>query len=112
MEYIIGCDAHKHYSQFAVINSKGELCTQTRINHEQGALYRYLSRFPRGTPVALESIGNWYWIVDEIESSGCKPVMAHAVKAKLKCPNQPGIRTGLALSFLPYVRQGWSMGGV
>ena len=83
MEYIIGCDAHKHYSQFAVINSKGELCTQTRINHEQGALYRYLSRFPRGTPVALESIGNWYWIMDEIESSGCKPVMAHAVKAKV-----------------------------
>src|SRR3990172_9769878 len=51
--YKVGCDAHKHYS-----------------------------RFPPGTPVALETVGNWYWIVDEIEQAGCVPLLAHAQMAK------------------------------
>jgi transposase len=37
--------------------------------------------------VALESIGNWYWIVDEIEAAGCQPLMAHAAKAKVMMGN-------------------------
>ncbi len=38
---------------------------------------------PPGTPVALETVGNWYWIVDEIEDAGCLPLLAHAAKAKV-----------------------------
>lgn len=87
MKYIIGCDAHKHYSQFAVINMRGELYLERRVEHERGAIYNFLSRFPEGTPVALESIGSWYWIVDEIEASGCEAKMAHAIKAKLMMGN-------------------------
>jgi hypothetical protein len=33
--------------------------------------------------VAVETIGNWYWIVDEIEAAGCVPKLVHARKAKL-----------------------------
>jgi hypothetical protein len=33
--------------------------------------------------VAVETIGNWYWIVDEIEAAGCLPRLVHARKAKL-----------------------------
>ncbi len=36
-----------------------------------------------GSPVAVETIGNWYWIVDEIEAAGCVPKLVHARKAKL-----------------------------
>jgi transposase len=31
----------------------------------------------------VETIGNWYWIVDEIEAAGCVPRLVHARKAKL-----------------------------
>jgi hypothetical protein len=31
----------------------------------------------------VETIGNWYWIVDEIEAAGCIPRLVHARKAKL-----------------------------
>jgi len=72
MEYIIGCDAHKYYSQFAVIDTEERLCLQTKMNHEIGAINIFLYRFPRGAPVALESVVNWYWIVDEIKASNCK----------------------------------------
>ena len=80
--YRIGCDAHKRYSIFAVIDDQGTLREEQRIDHTPGAIRDYLSAFPEGTPVALESVGNWYWIVDEIEASGCAPKMAHALFAK------------------------------
>jgi transposase len=83
MKYNIGCDAHKRYSQFAVLDADGKLCHQARVEHARGAIQGFLSEFPEGTPVALESVGNWYWIVDEIEASGCMPHMAHAVRAKV-----------------------------
>jgi transposase len=83
MNYIIGCDAHKHFSQFAVYEEESKTCKQIRVEHEAGAIYEFLERYPAGTPVALESIGNWYWIVDEIEEASCVPLMAHAAKAKV-----------------------------
>jgi transposase len=37
--------------------------------------------------VALESVGNWYWIADEIEAAGCRPLLTHAAKAKVMMGN-------------------------
>lgn len=65
MTYSIGCDAHKRYVLFAILNSKGKLLRQQRINHERGAIMDFLTQFPEGTPVALETVGNWYWIVND-----------------------------------------------
>ncbi len=80
--YKVGCDAHKHYSLFAVLDGDGRLMQRTRVNHLAGAIRAFLSQFPEGTSVALETVGNWYWIVDEIEEAGCIPLLAHAAKAK------------------------------
>lgn len=85
--YRVGCDAHKYYSLFAVLDDRGKLQEEQRVNHEPGAIQDYLSEFPEGTPVALESVGNWYWIVDEIEAAGCVPRMAHALFAKKMMAN-------------------------
>ncbi len=87
MDYLIGCDAHKHYSQFAVFEEQSQKFQQVRVEHETGAIRDFLAGFPEGTPVALESIGNWYWIVEEIEEAGCQPLMAHAAKAKVMMGN-------------------------
>src|SRR3970040_670149 len=80
--YKVGCDAHKHYSLFSVLDARGHLIQRTRVNHAPGAIRAFLSQFPPGTPVARETGGNWYWIVDEIEEAGCLPLLAHAAKAK------------------------------
>lgn len=63
-DYTIGCDAHKHFSLFAVLDEKGDLLQRTRVGHLPGAIAAFLSQFPEGTPVALETVGNWYWIVN------------------------------------------------
>jgi transposase len=83
MDPIIGCDAHRRYSLFAVLDTTTLSVEQTRVNHQPGAILEFLSDFPEGTLVALETVGNYYWIVDEIEQSGCIPLLAHAAKAKV-----------------------------
>jgi transposase len=85
--YRVGCDAHKHYSQFAVLDQDGRLRQQSRVDHEPGAIRTFLENLPDGTPVALESVGKWYWIADEIEAAGCLPLLTHAAKAKLMMGN-------------------------
>ena len=80
--YTVGCDAHKHYSLFSIFDGQGRVVRRTRVDHQRGAIQDFLSQFPPGTPVALETVGNWYWIVDEIEGAGCTPLLAHALLAK------------------------------
>jgi len=83
MSYYVGCDAHKKFSQVAVLDETGQVRHEAKVLHARGALKRYFDRFPHGTPVALETVGNWYWIAEEIEAAGCEPLLAHAAKAKL-----------------------------
>jgi transposase len=82
MEYI-AFDAHKHYTLASVARPDGQVVREERIEHDRGALRQFLERCARGSPVAVETIGNWYWIVDEIEAAGCVPKLVHARKAKL-----------------------------
>jgi transposase len=83
----IGLDSHKRYSQFEVLDSLGKTDSKGRILHAHGKIRDFFSQFPPGTPVALETVGNWYWIVDEIEEARCIPRLAHAAKAKVMMGN-------------------------
>jgi len=111
MNTIIGCDAHRRYSLFAILDSTTLSVQQTRVNHQPGAIREFLSEFPEGTPVALETVGNYYWIVDEIEEAGCLPLLAHAAKAKVIMGNinktdkldAKGLATLVHLGSLPTV---------
>src|SRR2546426_11573859 len=82
MQYI-AFDAHKHYTLASVASLDGRTIREERVEHERDALRQFLERCERGSPVAVETIGNWYWIVDEIEAAGCVPKLVHARKAKL-----------------------------
>jgi transposase len=38
---------------------------------------------PPGSQIAVESVGNWYWMIDEMERAGHNPMLVHPVKAKM-----------------------------
>lgn len=71
------------YTQASVMNAAGKIERETRVEHERGAVAAFLRGFDAGSPVAVESIGSWYWIVDEIESAGMVPRLVHPRKAKM-----------------------------
>lgn len=56
--YGVGCDAHRRCCQFAILDRHGLLRQQTRVDHEPGTIQAFLEKLPKGTPVALESVGN------------------------------------------------------
>jgi len=82
MEYI-AFDAHKHYTVASVERPTGEVLQETRLAHHRGVIRDFLQQWTPGSPVAVETVGNWYWLVDEIEEAGMVPRLVHARKAKL-----------------------------
>jgi hypothetical protein len=88
MEYI-AFDAHKHYTLASVARPDGRLVREQRLPHERGALQQFRARCEPGSPVAVETIGNWYWIVDEIEAAGCVPKLVQPCSRTRTCTTSP-----------------------
>lgn len=61
----------------------GEIVEEKKIWHERGSLTEFLLEYEEGSPVAVETLGSWYWIVDEIESAGMEARLVNARQAKL-----------------------------
>jgi len=80
---IIAFDSHKRYTFARVENDNGEHPEEFRIEHRRGNIAGFLSSQQPGSAVAIETIGNWYWIVNEIEQAGMIPQLVHARKAKM-----------------------------
>lgn len=83
MKQYIACDAHKRYSLFGGISEDGGRLRVVRVSHEQKTYRAFLDMLPEGSTIALETIGSWYWMVDEMEDAGHRPLLTHARKAKL-----------------------------
>ena len=41
------------------LDALGRATHRVRVKHPRGAIREFLSQFPPGTPVALETVGNW-----------------------------------------------------
>jgi transposase len=82
MEYI-ALDVHKKYTWARVENGEGARFYESRLAHAHGTIKNFVHRWSAGSPVAVETVGNWYWVVDEIEGGGGKPQLVNARLAKL-----------------------------
>lgn len=82
MAAVIGCDAHKHFSMFVAISERGKAAAPVRIEHDRAVYARYLKTLPAGSEIALESTGNWYWMVDAMEQAGHHPHLANPSESK------------------------------
>lgn len=82
MEHYTGCDAHKKYSVFVSIDERGHFGPARRVEHEREGYRRFLNSLPPGSPIAVETTGNWYWMIDEMERAGHIPSLVNAGKAK------------------------------
>ena len=83
MNYYIGCDAHKKYSVFVMVSDRGVFSSPEKVYHDKEGYRKYLKSLPPGSPVGLESVGNWYWMVEEMEKASLKPILINPGRAKL-----------------------------
>jgi transposase len=83
----IALDVHKHYTWARVENSEGQQLYASRLAHSRGTIKNFVQRWTSGSPVAVETVGNWYWVVDEIEAGGGKPQLVNARLAKMMMGN-------------------------
>lgn len=83
MKEYISLDVHKRYSFLGREEARSGKQRHARIVHAPGAIRRCLAGVEKGTAVAVEATGNWYWIVDEIEAAGLRPALVHPYKAKV-----------------------------
>jgi transposase len=79
----IALDVHKRYTWARVENTQGERLYESRLQHTRGTVKNFVQRWTPGSPVAVETVGNWYWVVDEIEAGGGRPQLVNARLAKL-----------------------------
>lgn len=83
MKKFYGCDAHKKFSVFAFMDEEGNHGPALRVNNTREQFNFFLDTLPPGSQIAVETVGNWYWMIDEMEKAGHEPKLTHARKAKV-----------------------------
>ncbi len=83
MKEYIAFDSHKRYTWVERQEAQTGQVHYDRVDHAPGAIRSCLARGEPGTAVAVEATANWYWIIDEIEQAGLRPLLVHPRKAKL-----------------------------
>lgn len=62
-----GIDLHKNFSQIHFLDEK--MCEiSTRLQNDETAIRSFFEPFRDNCKVAVEATGNWYWLVDLLES--------------------------------------------
>jgi transposase len=85
-EVVVGLDIHLKKTQVTVMKNDliGEIVKRERVDTTKVGLRKSLESIPKGTRVALESVGFcWPWI-DFLEELGYKVLLANPLKVKLR----------------------------
>lgn len=89
----IGWDLHRKFSQVSVMRREDDgepyVVERARLDHtDREFMRRWLSRQPKGTPVAMEGAFGWQWIADLVAEFELVPVLGHPPKIKALAKNE------------------------
>ncbi len=79
MRMFVGLDAHKKYTEVAIVDEEGVIEKQERIENEPSQIEEFSNRLGNATMV-MESSSTWYWLY-EILSRRHKVVLSNPAKA-------------------------------
>jgi len=83
-EIVVGLDVHLKNTQVTVMKSDGEIVKRERVGTSKAELRRCLASVPKGSKVALESVGFcWPWI-DFLRELEFEVLLANPVRVKLR----------------------------
>jgi len=78
----IGIDYHKRYSVATQMDETGKILSQIRLSNDSDTLLGYLRGLPKGTKIALEATGSWYYFYEMAEGMGLDIHLAHPLKTR------------------------------
>ena len=81
MEHFVGIDLHKYVSQLAVLR-ESKPASQLRVANDVVTVERVLKKLPKGSKIALEAMGSWWWMVDLAQKSGHEVFLSHPKQTK------------------------------
>ena len=64
-----GADLHKRVTQLAVLRD-GQPPSQFRFPNDPKTVQAVLRKLPRGTKIAVEATGSWWWFVEKARELG------------------------------------------
>jgi transposase len=84
----LGWDVHRKFSKVSLeqMTEEGQIqvVERVRLEHDdRQAMRHWLTRVPKGTPVALEAAYGWPWIADLLEEVGLEPHLGHPPAVKV-----------------------------
>jgi len=83
-DVVVGLDVHLKDTQVTVMKLNGEIVKRERVRTNRAELRKSLQSVPKGTRVALESVGFcWPWI-DFLDALEFEPLLANPVKVKYR----------------------------
>jgi transposase len=83
-EVVVGLDVHLKNTQVTIMRLNGEIVKRERVETSKNELRRCLASVPKGSRVALESVGFcWPW-VDFLRELEFEPLLANPLKVKLR----------------------------
>jgi transposase len=83
-EVVVGLDVHLKNTQVTIMKLNGEIVKRGRIVTSRSELRRCLASVPKGSRVALESVGFcWPWI-DFLRELEFEPLLANPLRVKLR----------------------------
>jgi len=77
----IGLDSHKTFGKATARGADGRVVERSRLDYrDRTQLREQLAKWPKGTPVILESTFGWGWMSDELIAAGLDPHLANCRK--------------------------------
>ena len=78
----VGIDYHKRYSVATVMDEKGNIANRARITNDPASLTGFVDALPRGSKIALEATGGWYYFYELLEAKDPDIILSHPLKTK------------------------------
>lgn len=83
MNYSIGIDAHRRYSQISVMTESGKIIDRQKVNNDRKSITQVLKPYAgNGSSAVLESGWNWGLIYEMVSDSIDEVKVAHPLKVK------------------------------
>lgn len=78
----VGVDLHKRAAQVAVVDGKGKVLSNCRLDCDEQTMVRFFDRLSEPAQVVMEATSNWYWLADLLQQMEIPVCLAHPFKTK------------------------------